>query len=217
MAHETHRSLKEHGKKSHESKVREHMSAGGDIAQDRKMIEKAVRAHENHDHPGKPHTKLKLKSGGSVDGEPSKQRLDRAKHAKGGAAKEKGNHVNVIVAGGGPKPMPIPMPVGGGPGMPPPGAGMGAPPAPPMAPRPPMGPMAGGMPPGAMGAGSPMMRKAGGRVDMDAGSGSALGRLEKMKDYGKKAPVGENKDLTGDDENEAFTGDDENKSFSAKG
>ena len=61
---------------------------------------------------------------------------------------------------------------------------------PPMPPMPPMAPPAGGppdmAPPSMAGGPPPMMRKAGGRVyrsykDMDAGSGSGLGRLEKME------------------------------------
>lgn len=78
-------------------------------------------------------------------------------------------------------PMPPPMPPGG------PHMGAGAPPLPPP------GPGAGGlpgMPPGLPPGGPPMMRRAGGRVghrtyrkpqDMDAGAGSGLGRLEKIK------------------------------------
>lgn len=60
-------------------------------------------------------------------------------------------------------PMPMPYPV--------PGAAAAAP------------PMGGGIPPGMM----PPMRKAGGRVHAEAGAGSGLGRLEKIKDYGKNA------------------------------
>lgn len=79
-----------------------------------------------------------------------------------------------------PRPIPVP-PVGAGAPMP-------MPPAPPAGGMPPGGAMPPGMP--------PMGRKTGGRVghrsykkvqDMDAGSGSGLGRLEKIKIYGKKA------------------------------
>jgi hypothetical protein len=123
----------------------------------------------------------------------------------GRIAKAKGGktEININIAPG-PKPgdMPPGMPPKGAPpslpmapGASPPGMPMGMPPGPPpgMAP----GPMAGpppGMPPAA-GAGGPppklppemmMGRKAGGRVyrsykDMDAGSGSGLGRLEKTE------------------------------------
>lgn len=56
-----------------------------------------------------------------------------------------------------------------------------APPPPMMAPpAPPMDVPPQGMPP-------MPMRKHGGRVSMDSGSGGGLGRLEKIKDYGKKA------------------------------
>ncbi|HVT27676.1 MAG TPA: hypothetical protein VHE81_06620 [Lacipirellulaceae bacterium] len=91
-----------------------------------------------------------------VDGGKAKPRLDRAG--------KKGTVVNVIIAGGSKPdaPPPAPMP------LPPPAPPMAGPP-PPMPPGPPMG-------------GPPMMRKTGGRV-MTAGSGSGLGRLQKL---GKK-------------------------------
>ena len=117
------------------------------------------------------------------------------KRAKGGATgmkkKGAGNHVNVIVAGGGqPRPpMPMPVPAAGGPPgampprppMPPPGpvaAGMGGPggaPGPMMPPRPGMGAMP--MPP----------RARGGKVEsypLETGSGGGEGRLAKIKAYG---------------------------------
>ena len=83
-----------------------------------------------------------------------------------------------------PRPIPVP-PMGAAPGA---GAPMPMPPAPPVGGMPPGGAMPPGMP--------PMGRKRGGRVghrtykkvqDMDAGSGGALGRLEKIEIYGKKA------------------------------
>ena len=207
MAHETHASLKRRGQSDHESKLKSHMASGGDVAQDKKLVRKAIMAHENHDHAGKPHTKLGFKDGGAVDGEAKKHRLDRAAHARGGSAKPKehGNHVNVIVAGGGPKPMPVPVP--GGP-MPGPAAGMAPPP---MAPRPPMGPVGPGPAASPMGGPPGLMRKAGGRVEVSAGN-NGLGRMEKAKEYGTKmAKAGENKGVSGDVEDEAFTGDAENK------
>ena len=100
--------------------------------------------------------------GGLVDGGKAKPRLDRASKAP--------VSVNVIVAG---KSQPEPSAI-----VPPLGA---IPPAPPGPPMPPPSPMAG--PPGPM----PPMRKHGGRVNMDAGAGGGLGRLEKVKDYGKNA------------------------------
>lgn len=120
---------------------------------------------------------------------------------KSGGGKH-GTHINVIVAPGGGRgaapPMggvpPVPAagapPVAPRPPMPmgaPPAAGMGPPGMPPggMPPRPPMGPPVGAGVPG-------MMRAKGGRVDMDAGGGSGLGRLEKIKEYGDKK-LGENK------------------------
>ena len=130
--------------------------------------------------------------GGSLDGKlqglrPQGGRLAR----KGGGAAKKGMTVNVIVAPGGQQRPPMPPPGA----LPPPGAGplgmhQGAPP-----PMPPPGagaPMGPGAPP-------PMMPRArGGRTTshalakpgsypLDHASGGGLGRLEKIKAYGKNA------------------------------
>jgi len=126
----------------------------------------------------------------------------RTAHAKGGKTKGK-TAINIVInAGkaddgsmmppapmGAPKGMPIPLPPAGA-GMPP-----GA--APPM-PMPPPGLMGAGGPPGAPpmppGGMPPMGRKAGGRTyrsykDMDAGSGSGLGRLEKTEIAARKGGI----------------------------
>lgn len=104
--------------------------------------------------------KPKMADGGMIDGDKAKPRLDRSKKS--------GPVVNIVIAGGKSDqtpPAPAPMP------MPPPAPPMAGPPVPPpMPPGPPMG-------------GPPVMRKNGGRVNMDAGSGSGIGRLEKI---GKK-------------------------------
>lgn len=103
-----------------------------------------------------------------ADKAPKKLRLDRPGYKKGGRVKG-GTTVNVIVAGGGPKPPMAPPPMSA------------VPPPPPPMPGP--GPGAGAaMPPPMMG------RKNGGKVPhMTAGSGSGLGREQKIKEYGKKA------------------------------
>ena len=194
MAHDSHSDLKRQSHKDRADKLR-HLARGGsaDAAEDKKMIEKAMREHEAHDHPGTAPTKLKLKSGGTAEGEKAKKRLDRPgkrdAFAHGGAAKKhgkgKGTNVNVIVApgAGGDRPVPVPVPVGGPPGGPVPG--MAAP-----RPMPAPGPGPVGMPPGAGGPppGLPpgLARKDGGSV-MKAGARSVLGRLEKIEAYGKKA------------------------------
>lgn len=211
MSHTSHAEMKRQGHKDQERKVT-HLAHGGessmDVAEDKKLVAKAIREHEKHDHPGEKLTKLKLKAGGTIEGKEAKARHDRAPRkalASGGSAKAKGKstHVNVIVApgagapgaGAGMAPHPMlppgagmappappphpPMPPAGGP----PGAPPGMPPRPPMAPPP--GGAPGGMPPG-------MMRARGGRTDYDAGSGSGEGRLEKVRDA-KREKIGEDK------------------------
>lgn len=141
-----------------------------DEQQDREMIAKAIHKHEKHDHPGKPMTKLK--TGGSVEGEHSSARLDKA--ARGGrmkGSKGKKGHTTVnVVVGQGKEPVPVPVPVGGPKIMPP----VGMPPA-------------GGMPVPPMGAGvpgQPPTMKKGGRIHMEYGAGGGKGRLEKIEEYG---------------------------------
>ena len=167
-------------------------------------IKGALRKHEKQKHPGSKLTKLAQGGGAKLDGSyqgtrPSGGRL--ARKSGGRAAKGKVN-VNIIIdkgdrQGAGPVPpmgglAPPMMPPGGPPGMPPGMPPMGGPP---------------GMPPGMplpRRRGGRAMRKEGGRLqgvdkpgrvghrsykktsDMDAGSLSGLGRLEKAKIYGKQ-------------------------------
>ena len=53
------------------------MARGGDVSQDKKLIARAVKAHERHDHPGEPLTKPLFRSGGKVGGSEPKARSDR--------------------------------------------------------------------------------------------------------------------------------------------
>jgi hypothetical protein len=156
-----------------------------DVAEDKALIKKMV----------KPSARTARKEGGGVfsgPGYPGKVpgavAGGRTAHAAGGKAKGKTN-INILIGAGkpagaadmaanpmgGPTPPPVPMPV-------PPPQGGGMPPAMPV-PMPPPPPPGGG--------GAPMPRRAGGRTyrsykDMDAGSGSGLGRLEKTEIASKK-------------------------------
>lgn len=221
MAHPTFHSMKAQGKRDHSAQVHHHAHAdGGSVKNEtKKAIEKAVHEHEGHDHKGHAKTKIKLKHGGEVEGHAAKRRLDRASggrtEKKGGSKGKKGsgNHVNIVVAGGGHPPG------GGAPGAAPaalsplpPGAGP-MPPKPPM-PPPPAGPPMGGPPVGAgVPPGMPPMRAAGGRANrarggaaMTASAKSGVGRMERIKAYGKHPPAGENHGETEECENEPATG-----------
>lgn len=200
----SHAALRKESRRMHAEKVR---SYGGhtDEAQDRKMIESAVRQHEAHDHPGKSKTKLHLASGGSVDGDEAPSRPDRpSRRASGGSMgggskghSTKGTHVNVIVAPRGADPASAPA---------------AAPPMPAMPPRamppgmPPGGMPGGGMPPGMPGAAGPMSGgggkpfKRGGKVEMEGSAAGGLGRLEKSVSAKAKGDLKENTDASDPDE-----------------
>lgn len=137
---------------------------------------------------GKSFMKRAMSEQVSVQGKKSGPRLD--KYARGGAAKKKhGNHVNIAIvnphhepsgaAGPTPPPVapalgggaPVPGPMGpggpGGPGMPPPGLPM--------------------KPPSVMKRGGKVKYARGGKVKMTGGGDSGVGRLDKVRAYGKNA------------------------------
>lgn len=176
-----------------------HFKRGGavhsDVAEDKKLIKQELKKHEAEE----------MKS----EGKKGKARLD--KRARGGGVKHGGKkghktHINIVVA-----------PKGGDAAVPPPGAGAGGPPPggpmiPPGPMAPPPGPLGAG-PPG-MG-GPPGMKRGGGvprgisskanlehwsnraksntkyerggKVKMHGGADSGIGRLDKIKAYGKRA------------------------------
>lgn len=177
-------------------------------------VRKAFGQHDAQLHGGRK-TRLKLKAGGVAEGKSTHHRLDRASGGRAKKGGKGHTSVNVIVApqGGagaagapgmppGIAPHPMMPPAGppmGGAGALPPGPGLppGMPPRPPMAGPPPGGPPPGMAPPGGMPPRPPGMMNRGGRThrasggklghDGEAGSASGLGRLEKIKDYGKNA------------------------------
>ncbi len=254
-----HSTFKKQAEHSHAAKHRAMGLASGGTADDRedkaiadREIKKAFSAHDSQLHDGKK-TRLKLRDGGTAEGDSAKPRHDRAHRAAGGGTKKggKGSHVNVIIApqggqhppmGGMAPPGAMPAPPIHPPGppmpppMPPPPPGMAGPGGPPgmppgMAPRPPMmGGAPGGIPPRKDGGritrkdggsidrdndsteesrerekAGPHARKAGGAVGSmenktpkgegigEVGAGGGLGRLAKMKAYGKEADEGEGK------------------------
>ena len=194
MGYPSHHSLKQRGKKDHAEQLVHHTAGGGKVK--KSTIAKAVHEHEAAMHPHHKPTKLHLATGGHVEGSHGKARLDRASGGRSTKSAGKGNHVNVIVAGGGPHPGMAPP--GAPPPMAPPPRPM-APPPPAAAPGPPTGMLAGaGAPRPPMGppigAGVPMRAK-GGRIKypIDDGAGGGAGRLEKIKAYGKESNHGEGK------------------------
>jgi hypothetical protein len=165
-----------------------------DYESDKRMVESAVRQHENHEHGGR-HTKLKLAAGGSADGPMASNRADRSPRGKAG--KGKTTHIAIVVnpgaagpgAGAAPpaRPVPVPVPVHAPPppmAGPPPGAGMPPPGAMPP-PRPPMPPPGAGMSPPGAGGPMPMMRKSGGSTRGTARDGH---EYEHERGSGKGGP-----------------------------
>ena len=155
--------------KSHGDRV--HRMAGGrasvekrDRAQDKTMVKSAVRQHEEHDHPGKSPTALKLAAGGAAE-----KRADGGvmKGPKGGRKGRGAPHVSIAIGApgagaAGARPIPVPVPVGGGPPMGGAPGGAPMPPRPAMAPMGPMGATPGMGPPGLAPPPGAMMRKRGG-------------------------------------------------------
>jgi hypothetical protein len=169
-----------------------HLHPKDDRAQDKALVAKAIREHENHEHGGR-HTRLRLADGGLAMGDGAAARPDRPSRS---AKKAHGTTVNIVMPQGGgqgpARPVPVPVPVRtGAPPPPPGGVGMppgGMPPRPMPPAMPPPGMPPGGMPPpgavrppGAMPPGMPPgmpMRKAGGRAHRqhrDAGGMSMPG------------------------------------------
>lgn len=189
-----HAEMKRQGHKDHDAKKTHHTDGGAPPSmRTEAMIREAMDEHDDQQHGGAK-TRLKLKTGGRVEGEEKRDRLDRA---KGGRTKHAGHktNINIVMPPSQDHPVPVPVPAGGPPMGPPPG----------MAPHPPMAgppPGAGGPPMGPpVGAGVPMPHKKGGRVKRDDGgavvdpaSGAVMpvakgGRIKKAFGGGMGAPV----------------------------
>lgn len=162
-----------------------HLHSKADEMEDATKIKRGISEHENHLHPGKPKTRLRLRDGGSCEGLAAGGRSDRKPRGAKGKGKKGGTTVNVVIAHPHPKPVPIPVPVGAGA---PPGGPAGPMPPPPDDGAPPMmGPGPGGPPMGAKKGGRIGLKKGGKAkftAPMEAGSGGGRGRLEKAKAYG---------------------------------
>lgn len=146
-------------------------------------VRKGVGEHEENMHPGKKHTKLKLKDGGSVQSAAFGARV----HKPRGMHKGKKSHTTVnVVVGAGKQPGPIPVPVGG--------PSMGAPPPPGGMPgMPPQGPMPGANRGGRFCDGGSVKGKDSQRDSIKSTSGKVEGKLKrggkaKKLDFG--GPVG---------------------------
>ncbi len=71
-----HRSLRQQAELSHHERIRHYADGGAaDARQDRIAVARGIHAHERHDHPGKPLTKLA--DGGRAEGGAAPKRLDR--------------------------------------------------------------------------------------------------------------------------------------------
>lgn len=159
---------------------------GGEISENaedtaiaKRVVRKAIRQHESAEHGGE-HKALRLKRGGTVEGEAAESRPDR--RARGGAmshhGKSKGKPaVNIkIAAGGSGQPNPegeqmaakagLAKGVQLGAQMAAAKMGGGAPPGPPPGPGP-AGPPPGAPPPGMMNSGGRVKRAKGGSVPAD--------------------------------------------------
>lgn len=156
----------------HKNRALQVLKAGGHHSV-KETVAKAVHAHEKHDHPGKPLTKLA--GGGKVKKNPGVAVIVHtgSDQAAQRMAMHQGMQAGAVM--GAKAAQQQHMAPGPGPGMaPPPGSppGMAQPPMP-------------------MGARPPGMAQGGGiKAPDQAGAHGGMGRLQKMKAYGAPGPVG---------------------------